>query len=124
MAYSSWASSTANRACQVWAVQNFQPDRLFQVARLGGAKVVVKNHQIGVDHRGHSGQLLDLAVTEIGGRVGRVAPLGQFSDHADARRSSQSLQLLQPLRLPIRQQHADQNGRLTSHALATIQLVH
>ena len=71
-------------------------------------------------------QFLDFAVAEIGGGVGRLAALGQLADDPHAGRGGQPLQFLQrrPVSLPIRQQDADQDGRLAGHALGAIQFVH
>ena len=69
---------------QFGAVEDLQPDGLFQVAGLAGAQIVVEDHQVGVFGGGQRGELLDLAVAQIGGGIGGIAALGQPADHPHA----------------------------------------
>ena len=105
--YCNCASSTARRASCVWArlakmsrISSVRSSTLTPVAfsRLrvwAGREIVVEDDHVGVGRRGQLLQLVDLALAEIGGHVGRLAALGQLADDARAGRVGQPCQFLQ-----------------------------
>ena len=52
-----------------------RPEDLLQVAGLGRRQLVVEDDGVGVDRQRQLPQLLGLALADVGGRIGRVAPL-------------------------------------------------
>ena len=90
--YSSWASSTCSRASGVRArvakmsrINSLRSSTLTPVAfsRLrtwAGRQVVVEDDDVGVGRLDQFGQLGDLALADVGGRVDLLAPLQQAAD--------------------------------------------
>ena len=107
--YSSCASSTCSwpsrvRAClakdiedKLGAVNHPGVDQLFDVALLRSGEVVVEQQQIGGDRSGSARDLLQLAASDQGRRVGTVAVLQKLSDDFRARTHRQRAQLGQRL---------------------------
>ena len=60
---------------QLGAVEHLDAEGLLQIASLAGRKIVVEDHHVGVGGVDQMLQLLDFAVAQIGGGVGRLPPL-------------------------------------------------
>ncbi len=77
------------------AVDGRATQDLLEVALLGRREVVVEDHGVGIDGQAHRQQLLGLAPTQVGGRVGRGPALHDPLHHVGAGRVHQQGQLVQ-----------------------------
>ena len=97
------------------AIDHLDPELLLEVARLGGAQVVVEDDDVGLLGLDERLELLDLARADVGRDVDLLPLLQQAADHLQAGRLGQSPELLQGIvrrRLVAvqGQDHPDQNG--------------
>ena len=82
---------------QLGAVDHPGVDQLFDVALLRSGEIVIEQKQIGGDRSGGARDLLQLAASDQGGRVGTVAVLQKLSDDFRAGTHRQRTQLGQRL---------------------------
>ena len=100
---------------QLAAVEYFDLGGGFQVAGLCGAEVVVEDDNVRVAGADQLGQLLELALADVGAGVDPVAALEQFADDRGSRGGRQPAQLIQRVGADpraVRQRDADQHGLL------------
>jgi hypothetical protein len=80
---------------QLAAIEHLETDNLFEIARLGGRKIVVEHDHVGIRGRRKPLKLFRFAAAKIRGHIGRFAPLRQRANHAGTGRSGQTFQFVQ-----------------------------
>ena len=94
LALTSASVASENVQDQRGAVENLDLERVFQVALLGGRKLVVANHHVGTLFGQNVLQFLELPLAQIGWR-GAVGPLGDCGDDFGAGGAGQVVQFIQ-----------------------------
>jgi hypothetical protein len=70
---------------ELGAVDDARVDFIFNIALLGRGKLVVDQHQVGMDGSDSAGNLLELALADERGRIRTVAMLDEFAGNFRAR---------------------------------------
>ena len=92
------------------------PELLLQVALLRRAELVVEDHRVAVERLGQLLELGDLALAEVGGRIGGGPTLQDAADDVRTRRVHQHRELVQirlgALGIATTERHADDDDPL------------
>ena len=89
-----------------------------------GRQVVVEDHDVGVGRRRRALQLVDLALADVGGGVGRLPLLQHAADDRGAGGFGQARELVERIAVDeermVGQLHAHQDGGLALDALLAV----
>jgi hypothetical protein len=104
------------------AVEHLDAERFFQVADLRRREIVVEDHHVGVGRVDEQLDLFDLAVPDVGGRIGRLSLLGEPADNFGARRFDQAGEFVERIfvKRVFWKLDAHQDGGLALDALLTV----
>ena len=103
------------------AVERRASEQLLQVELLARLQLVVEHHGVGVDGEAELMQLLGLALADVPGVVGRIAPLHHAADLVGAGGVDQQRELVEAgldgLLVVLRSGHGDQHDAFTDRAV-------